>query len=72
MSNKLKHFLNQFHIWRFHWQLYDALNDRFCKPNFSYQGKDYWTPISDPRAQKALMDDPLLGNHIDEDGDIHE
>lgn len=64
---KWKHFLNQFHIWRFHWQLYDTLNNKFCF-SYSYQGPDYWTPISDPKAQEAIMRDPLLGKHIDEDG----
>lgn len=66
-----RHFLNNFHIWRFHFQLYDALNNRFCF-NYSYQGKDYWIPISDPRAQKALLDDPILSKHIDEDGTVHQ
>jgi hypothetical protein len=65
-----KHFLNQFHIWRFHWQLYDSLNDKFCVPHFSYQPPGYWTPISDPRAQRAIMNDPVLGKHINEDGRV--
>lgn len=67
---RLKRFLNMFHIWRFHVQLYDVLNDKFCKPDFSYQGPGYWTSITDPRAQRAIMQDSELGNHIDEDGHV--
>lgn len=68
---KLKGFLNQFHIWRFHWQLWDCLND---KPSFHYryQPPGYWTSIKDPKAQKLLMEDPELSKSIDEDGTLHE
>lgn len=64
-----RHFLNQFHVWRFHFQLYDALNNRFSF-HYSYQGPGYWTPIDNPRAQKAIMNDPILSKHIDEDGRV--
>lgn len=65
-----KHFLNQFHVWRFHFQLYDCLNDKFVF-HYSYQGPGYWTPINDPRTQKVISQDKVLGKHIDEDGNLH-
>lgn len=57
----IKYFLNQFHIWRFHFQLWDTLNDR---PSFhySYQGKNYWISHLDPEWKRvAPLIDEMLG-----------
>lgn len=60
MKADWRHFLNQFHIWRFHFQMYDSLNNRFTF-NFSYQPPGYWIPIDSPEAKRALMLDDELG-----------
>lgn len=31
---------------------------------------NYWTTIDNPSAQRAIMSDPDLANHIDEDGRV--
>lgn len=55
----MKHFLNQFHLWRFHIQLYDALNNKFCF-HFSYQQPGYWINADSPEAKRAFMLDDEL------------
>lgn len=51
-----KHWLNQFHVWRFHFQLYDNLNNRFCF-HYSYQPPGYWTTLPE-EITKAFRNDP--------------
>ena len=58
--DKVKRFLNNFHIGKHHIQLYDYLNDRFCVPNYSYQGEGYWIDVDSDEAKRAFMLDDVF------------